>query len=250
MLKIRHFLFLCVLIGFSACKSTAPLVDSDFSRSTVAIDSVMSLVPNYVSSLNSISGRGSAAVSEPGNSDRVTLIFEANRELGLITIKNRIGIEGGQLLVDQDSLLIYNKIDKEAQKVSIYDHRLSGINELASVNFLDLLNFTFKAEDVIEVRESQKIFQVKLDNGALVQISRQENVVLNVSQPFSSNAPYSRIEYDGYGEISGFILPRKITIFSKDKDSKVALLIRALEVNPDRINVELEIPSNIKIQRF
>ena len=63
-------------------------------------------------------------------------------------------------------------------------------------------------------------------------------------------APYSRIIYESYGELNGFTLPRKITIFSADGDSRVVFLVRSLEVNPNKLDLEIDIPNDIVIQRL
>ena len=54
---------------------------------------------NYSNSLYSISGKGRAIVSETGSSDRVTIEFETDSTLSLITIKNRIKKESIELLI-------------------------------------------------------------------------------------------------------------------------------------------------------
>lgn len=236
---------------FSGCSTTSnTMIEGDFSRSSVEKTTVVSSIPDYSENLHSLSGKGRALVSEPGNSDRVTIDFEANRELSLLTIQNRIGIEGGQMLVDKDSILIYNRLDKEAQKISIYDGRMTSLNELTSINILDLINFTVKPEDVRAVLESNNLYQLRLSNGSQVFVNKENGQVEQVFQDKRNTAPYSRIIYESHGELNGFILPRKITIFSSDGNSRVVFLIRALEVNSGELDLKLDIPESIKIQRL
>ncbi len=188
-------------------------------------------------------------VSEPGNSDRVTIDFEANRQLSLLTIQNRIGIEGGQMLVDQDSILIYNRLDKEAQKISIYDARMTSLNELTSINILDLINFTVSAEEVSSVLESNNSYQLRLKDGSQVFVNKENGWVEQVIQNRRGSAPYSEIIYESYGKLEGFDLPRKITIFSSDGGSRVVFLVRSLNVNPGNLKLTIDIPESIKIER-
>ncbi|MEX0722315.1 MAG: DUF4292 domain-containing protein [Gracilimonas sp.] len=250
---ISRFPFYLVIIAaltLSACSTSRSVTDEDFSRSSVDKETVVNAIPDYSNTLSAISGRGRALVSEPGNSDRVTIDFQADRELSLLTIQNRIGIEGGQMLVDRDSILIYNRLDKEAEKISIYDSRATSLNELSSINILDLVNFTVDEEDVRSVFESNNSYQLRLKNNAQVFVNKETGWVEQVDQNSDSAAPYSRIIYESYGELEGFVLPRKITIFSSDQSSRVVFLIRSLNVNPDRLNLKIDIPDNITIRRL
>ena len=248
-----HFPFLAILIiaGFiTACTSTRTVTEGEYSRADISEEDVVSLIPDYGAELTSIKGKGRALVSEPGNSDRATIDFQANKELSLLTIQNRIGIEGGQMLVDSDSILIYNRVDKVAQKISIYDGRMTSLNELASINILDLVNYKVEAEDVQSVWESNNSYQLRLKNGAHVFVNKEQGWVQQVEQTRRGIAPYSRIIYESYGELNGFTLPRKITIFSADEDSRVVFLVRSLEVNPNKLDLEIDIPNDIVIQRL
>ena len=233
----------------SACSTSRSVTDGDFSRSSVSKETVVSSIPDYSEELKTLSGKGRALVSEPGNSDRVTIDFEANRQLSLLTIQNRIGIEGGQMLVDQDSILIYNRLDKEAQKISIYDGRMTSLNELTSINILDLINFRVSEEEVNSVLESNNSYQLRLKDGSRVFVNKENGWVEQVIQNRRESAPYSEIIYESYGELEGFKLPRKITIFSSDGNSRVVFLVRSLNVNPNNLKLTIDIPKSIKIER-
>lgn len=250
--NLRPSLFIIVFAGMilSACSSAKPVVEGDYTRSSLTNEEAVAGIPNYSEELTSLEGKGRALVSEPGNSDRVTIDFQANQELSLLTIQNRIGIEGGQMLVDQDSILIYNRLDKIAQKISIYDGRMTSLNELASINILDLINFKVTQEEVRAVFESNKFVQLRLKNGTRVFVDKEQALVREVEQTGRITAPYSKIIYESYGELNGFTLPRKITIFSADGDSRVVFLVRSLRVNPKNLQLDIDIPNNIVIQRI
>ena len=248
--RLPLFVILIFAGAISACTPARIVTDGDFRRSQVPVEELVSQIPNYETELEALKGKGRALVSEPGNSDRATIDFHANRQLSLLTVQNRIGIEGGQMLVDADSILIYNRVDKVAQKISIYDGRMTTLNELASINILDLINYKVDFEDVESVWESNNSYQLRLENGAYVFVSKKEGWVQQVEQNQRGRAPYSRIIYESYGELAGFTLPRKITIFSSDGDSRVIFLVRSLEVNPDKLDLEIDIPDEIIIQRL
>ncbi len=245
------FLIILSLVLIS-CSSSIPVLEApnNFNPSDSDPDEIISTIPDYSDTFYSTKGRGRAFVSEPGNSDRFSIEFEGDTVLSLMTITNRIGIEGGYFLVDRDSILIYNKVDKIAQKISIYDSRLTSLNELASINLMDLLNYKVIPERIVSVLESDDQYLFQFSNDGSIRVSKENGVVLAVEEPLYSGLPYSKIIYEDHAEIDGYILPRKITIFSNDGDSKVLLQIRSLAINPDKLSLVLDIPDDVYIERL
>ena len=74
--------------------------------------------------------------------------------------------------------------------------------------------------------------------------------IREVRQPYGAGLPYSKLTYENYGELNGYTLPRKITILSADGNSKVVFQIRSLQLNPKTVDLRLDIPSNIIIDRL
>ncbi|MEO1020900.1 MAG: DUF4292 domain-containing protein [Bacteroidota bacterium] len=249
LLWITSLVVLGLLYGCTPTRITLPETGT-FNKTDIAPGAITKNIPDYSREIQSVKGRGRAVISEPGNSDRITLSFDASRSLSLITIKNRLGIEGGAMLVDQDSILIYNKIDKEAQKVSVYDNRLTSLNELASVNLIDLLNYRIDSTDVQTVYEDDDSYLLETKGKTRIFLSKKSNTIWRVIHPPQTNLPYSEIQYDSYSTLDGYVLPRKITIFSADARSRVALAIRSLDLNPEKLNLSLSIPESILIQRL
>src|SRR5699024_644969 len=105
-------------------------------------------------------------------------------------------------------------------------------------------------DEVRSVRESNKYYQLRLKNGAQVYVQKENGLVQQVIHTRRGYAPYSKIQYESYGQLQGFTLPRKITIFSADGDSRVLFLIRSLNINPKKLNLELNIPNDMVIQRL
>jgi hypothetical protein len=250
---LRLVLLFSFSLIFISCKSTAPAINTDVSNYSLSNDSITEVLektPDYSGQITSITGKGRAIVSEPGNSERATIDFSADTLLSLLTIKNRIGIEGGAMLVDQDSILIYYKLDNLAQKVAISDGRLTSLNELASINLIDLLHFKLTEESVVEVYESDETYLLRLATDGGVIVDRDEHLIREVRQPYGTGLPYSKLIYENYGTLNGYTLPRKITILSADGNSKVVFQIRSLQLNPESLNLQLDIPSNIIIDRL
>lgn len=250
---VSRFSFLAfVSVLMISCSSSAPVLETsaNFAPSDADPEVLISSIPDYSDTFHSTKGRGRAFVSEPGNSDRFSIEFEGDTVLSLMTITNRIGIEGGYFLVDRDSILIYNKVDKIAQKISIIDSRLTSLNELASINLMDLLNYKVIPDRIVSVLESDNEYLFQYSNDGSIRVSKENMVVIAVEEPLYSEYPYSSIIYEDHAEIDGYILPRKITIFSNNGDSKVLLQIRSLSINPDDLRLELDIPDDVYIERL
>lgn len=248
--RARFLSVLALLTALTACSSPRVLITDGFSPSAASPDSLLARHHNFGKTLYAVSGKGRAIVSEPGNSERLTIDFNANTDLSLLTIQNRIGIEGGQLLVSRDSILIYNKIDREAHIISVHDGRRTSLNELASVNIIELLNFTFHAGNVEQIYENEEFYKLRLYSGTQIFLTKGNLEILRVEQPKEAGYPYSEITYEAYGDIGPFRLPRRITIISSDKKSKVAFLIQTLDINPRELDLQINIPKEIIIQRL
>lgn len=230
-----------------SCSSSQKLVDDNFRPSEANLSQTINKVPDYSDNLQSVEGKGRAIVSEPGNTERVTINFASNRQKSLVTIRNGLGIEGGQLLTDGDTLLVYNKVDKYARKVPVKGASLNRINRLASLNILAMLNYSIKEEDVEQFLESETLYQLQLKTGTKVFIDKDSHTVNQIIQPSSTNLPYSKIEYAAYSSMKGFTLPRRISIFGPEGESKVALQLTALELNPTLDTLIIELPDDIPI---
>lgn len=241
-------LFLTLII--TGCSTSSTVSVEDMDEASISADSLISLIPNYSRGLETLAGTGRAMVSQPGSSDRVTVQFYSDRDRSLLTVRSSGGIEGAQILIDSDSLLIYNKVDKVAEKASLRQSNLSSVGSIASVNMLDLFNFTFSASDIEAIYEDENNYGVVLESSATATLSKSNGLIQQVTQPpGTEEAAYSKIIYEGYAEIRDFYLPRKITIFSGDGDSRATFLVQQLEVNEALPPLEIVLPDDIPIYR-
>lgn len=218
-------------------------------RADIPVEQILDHLPDYRQSLSTISGNGRAIVSEPNNNERVSLQFQSNRGESLIKVRNSLGIEGGQIYANGDSLLIYNRVDKYAEKVPLHESRLTSIGSIASINILDLLNYTIDQENVSSVYQNDDYFVLVMKNDSYVHILRDSHNISEVVHATVSQAPYSRIEYQGYSDVNGFRLPGRITIYSRDGESRAALLVQRLETNLDLPELRISIPDDIPVLR-
>lgn len=238
------------MLLISACSTQRTVLSvEDMQPAELSAEELAAIVPDYRETLQTITGTGRAIVSEPGNSERVTLQFQSSRDASLITIRTGVGIEGGQILVDSDSLLVYNRIDGYAEKVSVLQSNLTSIGSLASLNMLDMFSFSLPAHKIAYIFEDDTRYLAVLNDDTRVAISKESGLVEHVQQR-GSMATYSRIEYEGYAVINDFYLPRKITIFSRDESSRATFLVQRLEVNRTLPELTIDLPDNIPIKRL
>ena len=237
-------------LAFGCTGSRAVLDYGALDPALITADSLVTMMPDYFAVLHTMTGQGRALVSEPGNSSRVTVEFQSNRSRSLLTIRTSIGVEGGQILIEPDSLLIYNKIDNIVQKVSPEQSTLSSVGSIASLNMLDLFNFKIEVEQIEQIFDNGDTYLALLRDRAAVEINKSSGLVVQVDRSQSSlPIPYQRIEYDGYAEINRFQLPRKITIFSRDGQSRATFLVQQLNVNGKLPPLKIDIPDDIPIYR-
>ncbi|MEX2463016.1 MAG: DUF4292 domain-containing protein [Balneolaceae bacterium] len=249
-----HFPFLLclILIGFGCRSSSDLVIDTEsLDRADITATELTELIPDYRNELMTISGSGRAIVSEPGNSERVSLQFQANRLESLIRVRNSAGIEGGQIYVDSDSLMVYNRLDKTAEKIPLLQGNLTSVGSLASVNVIDLLNFTIDPADIDEIYNDDPTYVVLLNNRTLIRVSKGSGTIISVVHANDNRAaPYSRVEYEGYAIIEQLHLPRKVSIYSKDGNSRATLLVQRLEINPLLPPLGINLPDDVIIQRL
>lgn len=230
------------------CRTHHELIETgELTEADISADQFVDMLPDYTGSLETVSGNGRAFISQPGNSDRVSIDFHSNREETLITFRNRIGIEGGQLLVKNDSVLVYNRIDKIAEQVSLSDADLTEVGSLATINLVELFHYPLDRGSVDQVFQDERYYVASTTDGSRITAEKETGTMVDLQIASGSDAPYSRISYESYERLNGFYLPKKITIFSADGNTRVTLLVRQLEVNRQLPPLEISIPDEIPI---
>jgi len=241
---------MCFVVLMVSCSSSRELsAPEEMELSDESAESIVQDMHDYRKSLKTLEGSGRAIVSEPDNSERVTVQFRSNREESRLSIKNSVGIEGGEIYVDRDSLLVYNKVDKFAEKVSVNKGKQTSVGSLASMNILDLFNFTVDASEVERIYEDSDTFVLLLQDGSYVRIRKESSLVEEVVRHSAEGASIGRIEYDGFADLEGFMMPRRITVYSSDGTSRAVLIVQSLEINTELPDLALTIPEDIPIYR-
>ncbi|MEX2600542.1 MAG: DUF4292 domain-containing protein [Balneolaceae bacterium] len=238
------------LLAFTGCRTPQLIETGELEESDLTVRELRDLVPDYSSSLTTLSGSGRALISQPGGSDRVTLTFHSNQTESLVTIRNRLGIEGAQILVQEDSVLIYNRVDQIAEKVSLRNGNLTQVGALTTINLMDLFHYPLSAGRVDRILEDSRFYIVITGDETRIITDKNNGQILEVEASSQSELPYRRILYEEYHLLDGFYLPRKITIFSADESSRVTFLVQQLEANPALPEMAIPIPEDIRILRL
>lgn len=248
--RLPALIIFVFLSGIIVSCSTKTVIDErdDYRESSLSADSLYQLISDYSDTLLRISGKGRAIVSQKNGSDRVTIEFHSNRKASLLNIRSGVGIEGGQVLVKDDSVLVYNKVDKYARKEPVSEGGGSDIGSLASVNLIELLDFKVEKNEITTVLENETFYVGIMGDSGRFYLEKETGLVREVL--WHQGSPYRQIIYDGYAKLNGFELPRKISIFSADGNSKVLFLVQNLNVNTELPELTIDLPENIPVTRI
>ncbi len=247
-----YFLLLSIIL-VQACQSTKHISDqsqeSIYHKSKENPEALLRSIPDYTDQLTSISGKAKVIVSQPGNVERGTIFFNSDRKQTLFTFKNGLGIEGGQLYFDHDSVLVYNRIDKYARKMSLLGYSYVYLNGIEPINPLDLISPLLNQKKIKSLSENNLFYKMTFHDGTRVIIDKDTHLIKKITYTAGLALNYTTIIFDGYAKLNDYELPRKIQILSSDKKSNIFLLIQTLEVNPKNLTFSIKLPAHISIER-
>lgn len=239
---------LFTLLLFAGCRAPLELLETgELERADISTEALVDMVPDYSDRLQTLSGSGRAFISQPGNSDRVSIDFHSNREVSLVTFRNRLGMEGGQLLVEEDSVLVYNRIDKVAEKISLKDANLTEVGTLATINLVELFHYPIQRSEITDIYQDDQYYVAITEDRTRITIDKNSGFIMDLQTHPDSDAPYSRISYESYESLGDFYLPKKITIFSQDGAIRVTMLVRQIQANQELPELKIQVPDEVPI---
>lgn len=224
--------------------------DQEYRVSELNAAELIRQMPNHERFLESLEGKARAQVSRPGESERATVYFTSSRDSSLLRVRNQLGIEGGRVLSDGDSIIIYDRIDQVAQKFSKEDAAFHYLNGITAMNLVEILNPLIIRDEVEQVFESDIHYLLVMKSGTRFYLKREELVLERTE--FTARVPeaFSTFVFENHAAIDGYILPRRIQVLSSDQKSNIFLLIQELDINPTVLNFDLGMPSDITIERL
>lgn len=251
-LRIVARLVLVVLVAviLAACSSPNKLnIEGDFQASSRNGTEILAELNRPQVLIQGLSGRARAQYSGPGSSERSTVIFESDRVKTLMTFRNNLGIEGGKLYIDADSVTWYNRIDQVAQRVSIHHTDVLTDQGLYAVNLLKLLNPDFQSVRPRRVYENETSWRIDFDDRNTYVFDKNAGDIVQMEQFTLNNFAFSTYLFGNFADVNGYRLPRDIQITTKDRRSNIFLSVGSYEVNPARLDFNLDLPSHVRIDR-
>jgi hypothetical protein len=250
--RIPILLSAILLALLAACSVTEPLHVDDmaFTPSEMGAETFFEEYAARNMIPQALSGRASVQVSEPGHSERVSVRFRSDRNQSLLLISNNLGIEGGRIHSDPDSVIVYNRIEKVAHKMSHEDAAWFYLNGIGAMNLIRMLHPFTGPEQIGAIYESDDFFLVETAPGERHLLSRNGLVLRRTERLDVHPEAYSTFEFDNHAELDGYRLPRRIQILSYDGKSNIFLVIRSLETNPSGLDFDPDIPDDIEIIRI
>jgi hypothetical protein len=240
-------LLMCVTL---ACKTPNKLnIEGGFTASSRNGNDILAEMNRPQIMINGLSGRARAQYSGPGSSERSAVIFESDRVRTLMTFRNNLGIEGGKLYIDADSVTWYNRIDQVAQRVSVTNTEVLTEQGLYAVNLLSLLNPDFDFRRPRRVYENETSWRIDFDDQNTFVFDKNTGDIVQMEQFTLNNFTFSTYLFGNFADVSGYRLPRNIQITTKDRRSNIYLTIGSYEVNPARLDFNLDLPSHVRIDR-
>jgi len=232
-----------------SCAPKSIALEGDFVQSSRNASEVLDQIRKPVIPLESITGRARAQYSGPGSSERSGVVFSSDRERTLLIFRNSLGIEGGRLLVEPDSVTLYNRIDQVAQKVSPDNHDVMFENGFYAVNMLNILSPDLQKRVPRRIYENDEAWRITFDDHVSMVFNKDSGDLMQFEFRILSNFAFSTYLFANYIEVDGYRLPRNIQITTNDRRSNIYLIVQSYEVNPPLVDLSLDIPGHVRIDR-
>lgn len=247
----RSLWILTILLLLAGCRTTVQTVQmGELQSSDMSHQDLIRLIHGDAPELVRISGQGRLLISQPGGSDRISVDFYANQQRALYSFRNRIGVEGGEILVDQDSIRVWNKMESVLQIVSRENPGLTPLGALSTLPLTELFQVRLNPREIEKILEDDTHLNVVLKTGARLIVVKESGTVVERHQELESNALYDRAVFELHRESGSFRLPGKITIFGTDGETRLTLLVRESTPNSELPPLKLDLPAGIRTERL
>lgn len=241
---------LLLLAVSCAPREVLELEKGTFEPSGLETEAFYNEYTGQIRTLTALRGRANVQVSEPGGTERLTIRFLSDRNESLITLRNNLGIEGGRIYSDPDSVIIYNRLEEVAHKMSHSDAAHFYLNGITAMNLIRILHPIPDKDVISRILENDAFYLVETRYGER-HYFRREDMALHLTERDTDHPDaYNAFYFENHAEIEGHILPRRLRILSSDEKSNIFLVIRSLEINPEELVFDPEIPGDIEIVRL
>ncbi len=251
--RTAHFIVpLLIMVALSSCAPPEPIMleTGTFEPSEMDKELFYDRYAETRQNLHSLNGRASVQVSEPGNTERLTVTFRSDRSESLLLIRNNLGMEGGRIYSNPDSVIIYNRLENQVHKMSHDDAAWFYLNGITALNLIRILHPITDPDDITALHENDEFFLVETANGERHYVERAHYRLMRSEREVFQPEAYSTFLFDNHAEINGLQMPGRIQILSSDEKSNIFFVIRSLDVNPATLDFDPEIPDDLDIRRL
>lgn len=245
-------LIIVLLALLTACSVPEPLLieEGTFTQSDIEKEAFFELYSEQNRIPEAMRGRASVQISEPGQTERASVRFRSDRRRSLLLIRNNLGIEGGRIYSDIDSVVVYNRIEETAHKMSHDDAARFYLNGIGAMNLIRMLDPLTGPGQINALYENEAYFLVETIDGGRHILDRDQLLLRRSERRPEHPEAYSSFTFSNHAEIDGYRLPRRIQILSYDEKSNIFLVIRSLETDPAGLDFDPGIPSDIELIRL
>jgi hypothetical protein len=255
--SFKLILLILTLSGWS-CKSVQPVSFPQTPLEPSAERSYQPLLGSHAkliealnnTYLHSIQGTARVQFSAPGLSERIVTEFTSSRKQMYLELRNTLGIVGAEVLSGADSVTILNKMDKLALRLSVdeYNQR-EDIRLRLPLNFLSIFNPQVDSTNLVQLLENEEYYKVLLKDGHHLVVNKQDYLPVTMVIADTTADRFTTFMYDGFEEIQGMRLPRRIQAYTTDRKSRIRIEVSRLEINPKDTIFALTVPPGIPIYR-
>lgn len=227
---------LILFLAASCAPKPILLNEGTFDLSKRDANEVMGELFDAASVAASVSGSARVQASSPGLTERGVMDFASNRDSSYASIRNGIGIEGYRMLIDGDSITVYNRIDKYAERVALED-------AILPMTLLDILNPDFLSKKVLRLYENPTYWYFQFTDGSAAIVGRADGHIRRL------DASFATVLYEDVALNGGVPMARRIQLLSHDQKTNIFFNIQAVRMNPESLEFDLRMPAGTRIER-
>lgn len=232
---IRSSLVVALLLVSCAPKAIV-LNEGSFDLSRKSGPDVLSSLFPASSFAEGMKGTARIQASSPEFTERGAMDFATDRRRSFATLRNTLGIEGYRILIEPDSVTVFNRIDRVAQRFATED-------ALFSFPLLEILNPDFRTKPIARLYENEQFWYFRFADGSGAVVTKSSGVLKRY------DAIGATFLYEDVRPVQGVPLARRIQWLSADKKSNIFLNIQVAELQSVPMEFDLVLPPGTRIHR-
>lgn len=245
-------IYCLILFSFIACKSPTPLIQTQTAqfKASQLSTAVFSDSVAFHSSFDReacYEGKARISVRTQKNSDSGISEFQICEQSAYYRLKNRLGIEALRIWQKEDSLFIWDLMEKKAYKLRQIELTDPRINALATIDLYDLLHPDLASKSIRLFEDSSRYMAVNNLQQSYI-FTKDGYRLESIIQP-TEYFNFDRISLSAYGEKNGLRFPTRLELLNSSTETNIFILLQQLvrlEVQP---NLRPTIPSSVSFYK-